>query len=113
MKTRIVELQKSVHFTDLRGFVNCFNVNADTKRIVGIVREVAVEVASALFHAGASTPMVDKLLQLFEVHEGNVINVSESLSLKHYRLGDATLTTALRVGWMELAVVINSIPLIL
>lgn len=57
--------------------------------------------------------MVNELLQLSEVHKRHVVDVTEELTLEHNRLGDASLATTLRVGWMVLAVIVHSVALIL
>ena len=109
----VVHLDAALHLTDLGWFIDRFDVNSDTEWIVGILRVIAVEVPHSLFHARTASPMVHKLREFFEIHEGDVVEVTEDLALKDDRLRDTTLATTLWVWWMVLAVVVDGIPLVL
>ena len=66
----------------------------------------------SLLHARATTPMIDKLLQLLKVHERNVVYVTIFLPVQNDRAWDASVTATLRVGWMVLAIVVHSVALV-
>ena len=57
--------------------------------------------------------MIDKTLQLCKVHEGDVVEMAEDLSLENDRLRDAALTTTGWVRGMIFAFVVDGVPLIL
>ena len=57
--------------------------------------------------------MINELLKLLKVHEGNVVKMAEHLAFENDRLWDAALAATLWKRWMVPAVIVNCVPLIL
>ena len=56
--------------------------------------------------------MINELLKLLKVHERDVVEMPENLASKDDRLWNAALAATLWIGWMELTVIVNSVPLL-
>ena len=63
----------------------------------------------SLLHARATSPMIDKLLQLLKVHERYIIYMTIFLSIQNYRAWYASMATAPRIRWMILAIIVHSV----
>ena len=112
MKTRIIQFNKPIRFTDLGRLVDGFNIAADALRIVGVLTEVAIKVTNTLLEAISSPPVVDKFLQLLKVHEADVVDMPICLPVEHDCFREASIARTLWVWRMELASVINSVAAI-
>jgi len=87
---RVIKWSDTVDLADLRRLIEGLDVYSHSFRIVRVLRVVAVEPRHALLHAAALTlPEVDEALHLSKVHEADVVNVAERLSLQHCRLRQA------------------------
>ena len=84
MQTWVVHFDEAIHFTDLGWIIDALNVDTHSERVVGILAEVPIQVAASLFSAATASPVIHELLQLLEIHEADVINVSVFLSIEHY-----------------------------
>ena len=87
----VIHLDEAIHFTDLWRVIDALDVDAHAQRVVRILAEVPIQVAASLFSAATPAPVIHELLQLLEIHEADVINVSVFLSIEHYSGGHATI----------------------
>jgi hypothetical protein len=96
--------------TDLVWFVNCFHDHSDTAFIIWILSIITVQVSDSLLGCMLLLdPIFNKVLDLSNVHELNVINVSVLLSLYNHIWRDTLVTHGLWVRLMILASCIDFI----
>jgi len=90
--------------TDLVWFVNCLHNNSDTALVIWILGVVTVQVSNSLFSCMLLlNPIFNKVLDLSDVHELNVINVSVLLSFYNHVWRNTLVTHGLWVRLMILA----------
>ena len=105
----IVHLNEAINLADLRWIINGLDIDTNTMRIIRILWEVAIQMCRSLLHARATSPMIDKLLQLLKVHERNIIYMTIFLSIQDDRARYASMATAPRIRWMILAIIVHSV----
>ena len=109
VQTWVVHLDEARHFAHLRRVIDGLDVYAHTQWIVGVLAEVAVQVCNALLRAARTSPVVHELLQLLEIHEADVVDVSVNLAIENHGGRDAAIAGAGRVRWMVLTVVVDCV----
>ena len=103
----IFENLKSILFTDLRGFVDSFDIDSYSIFEVWVLGVVTVEVPHSLLVKTRLLPSAYKRTNVFEVHKGNVINVPEGLSAEDNGRGQTLVAHAEGVRLVVRAVVLN------
>ena len=85
------------------GFVNSFNDHPDASLVLRVFSVVAVEVGNTLLLVALGQPASDKLLNLSNIHELNIVHMSVLLPLDHHVGRHTLIAHALGVGLMEFA----------
>jgi len=107
---RVIKWCDTVDLADLGRLIKGLDVYSHSFRVVRVLRVVAIEPRHALLHAAAlALPEIDEALHLSKVHEADVVNVAESLSLQHGRLRQALVAHPLGEGLVVGAIVVDLI----
>jgi hypothetical protein len=97
----VVKYLITIFFSYLWRFVDGLNVDSDTIWEVRIGRIVSIEPSRPLLVEPCLLPGANELRNLFSIHEGAVIDMSESLSLQHNSWRQTSITHA---QWERLVV---------
>ena len=97
-RERVVHELKAVHVASLQGLVNGLHHGPDAVRVVGVLRVVAVQEASPLFHRVRGLPVLDEVRGLLHVHELHVVNVPVGLPAEHRSRRHAAVADPSRPG---------------
>jgi hypothetical protein len=99
--TWVVQYLITIFFSYLWRFVDGLNIDSDTIWEVRIGRIVSIEPGRPLLVEPCLLPGANELRNLFGIHEGAVINMSESLSIKYNSWRQTSIT---HTQWERLVV---------
>ena len=87
----------------LFGFVKGLNDNPNTSFIAGVFSIISIEESYSLLLVASWQPITDKILNLCDVHELNVVDMPEFLSLDDHIWRNALVAHSFGVGLMVFA----------
>lgn len=107
----VLELLEAWLVTDLRWFINCFNVYTDAFREIRVLWIVPIQVGHFLLHAAGLLPPDNKRVQVGEIHEGAIIYVTPDLAWEDYVGWETPVTHTEWVGFVFFAEVVYFVGL--